>query len=91
MNKKISLFNLPLLSSPFVGISSKPPVTRKGRKGNKELQNGAGDTFTVPRTIELTLSPSPLQTIDVLPLRYYSEFIWLIDFTLCTAIGERGS
>lgn len=51
--------------------------------------NGKDDgSFSVPRSLELTLSKAPVAVLDVLTLRFYSEFIWLMDFFVATCLGK---
>ncbi|KAF6037721.1 TMEM161B [Bugula neritina] len=59
---------------------------KKSRKTvNKGVQQNSTESFQVSRSVELHLSHAPLTPFDILPLRFYSEFIWVMDFTLTTA------
>ncbi|XP_067929123.1 transmembrane protein 161B-like isoform X1 [Watersipora subatra] len=62
---------------------------KRGSKSNKESQDA--ESFSVSRSIELRLSSSPLSSLDVLPLRFYTEFIWLMDFTITTILVVAAS
>ncbi|XP_074654986.1 transmembrane protein 161B-like [Tubulanus polymorphus] len=52
----------------------------KGRKDKHGIQKG--DTFTVPRSLNIQLETAAVRPIDLLPLHYYAEYQWLIDFSL---------
>ena len=53
-----------------------------GSKGGGEDEGG----FTVPRSLDLTLETSPLGHGEVIQLRFYSEYQWLLDFSLCAVL-----
>ena len=55
----------------------KPSKTRKHDKNPKEKE-----TFTVPKSINIQLDSAPIKTIDMLPLQYYTEYQWLMDFAI---------
>lgn len=79
----------PIYAFITTGYGQKDQNGRKRRGGGGKEQNGAsGDgSFMVPRSIELSLSSAPVALIDVLPLRFYADFVFLLDFAICTAIG----
>jgi hypothetical protein len=57
-----------------------------GRKHNgpkKDPKKAMDDAFTVPRNIDLQLEMAPITSVDVLPLRFYTEYQWLLDFAFC--------
>jgi len=71
----------------LTGYGQKEQNVKKKRGGYKEQNGGAGDgSFMVPRSIELSLSSAPISLIDVLPLRFYADFVFLLDFSFCTTI-----
>lgn len=44
------------------------------------------NTFHVPRNLELSLETAPVSPLDLVHLRYYTEYQWLVDFSLYTGI-----
>lgn len=58
----------------------------KGRKGGKNDTNGKKEIFQVPRSLEITLEKAPVTPLDVIHLRFYTEYYWIVDFALYTAI-----
>lgn len=56
----------------------------------KRHEHGKGDeksnTFHVPRNLELSLETAPVSALDLVHLRYYTEYQWLVDFSLYTGI-----
>ncbi|KAH8296695.1 hypothetical protein KR054_009916, partial [Drosophila jambulina] len=63
----------------------KPP---KGGR-NKQQANGtaAGATqFHIPRSIEVELETLPVEERDVVHLRYFTEYQWLLDFSVYAGI-----
>lgn len=74
-----------------------PPANQKGggHKKNKNLRhrnggaNGVGDNsglFHVPRSTEVPLETASVNVSDLVQLRYYTEYQWLLDFALHAAI-----
>ncbi|KAG7176491.1 Transmembrane protein 161B-like [Homarus americanus] len=64
---------------------------KKGKGGGKGNSKGGGTaeddgTFTVPRTLDLTLETSRMVPGEVMQLKFYTEYQWLLDFSLCSAI-----
>jgi len=61
---------------------------KKGRSGDKsgQAQSTSNGTFNVPRNIEIELEKAPVSLTDILQLRFYSEYQWLVDFSLYTLI-----
>lgn len=61
---------------------SKPP---KNKKFGKAAQvNGKPETFHVPRNLDVQLEKAKVGPLDVVHLRYFSEYQWLVDFSLYT-------
>lgn len=55
----------------------------KSKGGKKGGKNGkTGDTFHIPRNLDITLDTAKVTRLDVIHLRYYTEYQWLVDFTL---------
>ncbi|XP_023293944.2 transmembrane protein 161B [Lucilia cuprina] len=61
-----------------------------GYKGNKHQQNGSTKSkegqFHIPRSIEIDLETTPVVAKDVIYLRYFTEYQWLVDFSMYAAI-----
>ncbi|XP_005183291.1 transmembrane protein 161B [Musca domestica] len=71
------------------GVPKEKP--QKGGKGKHGYQNGTHHNpkegqFHVPRSIEIDLETSPVTARDVIHLRYYTEYQWLLDFSIYAAI-----
>ena len=60
----------------------------KNKRGRGANSNGVAnsETFNLPRSSDIQLQTTPVTMIDVVQLRYYSEYEWLIDFSLCSAL-----
>ncbi|XP_015439394.1 PREDICTED: transmembrane protein 161B [Dufourea novaeangliae] len=57
----------------------------KPKKG-KHTENGkVGDVFQVPRNLDITLESAKITTLDVVHLKYYTEYQWLLDFSVYAA------
>lgn len=55
----------------------------KPKKGNKHSDNGkTPDVFHVPRNLGITLESAKVSSLDVIHLKFYTEFQWLLDFSL---------
>jgi len=57
---------------------------KKQRQQEKAGTNGAAPsngTFNVPRSIDLNLETAPVDLGDLVQLRYYQEYQWLLDFS----------
>lgn len=68
----------------LAGVPKDKPKTYK--KGGKGEQNGKAETFHVPRSLEIKLETALVSPLDVVHLRFYSEYQWIIDFSLYTSI-----
>jgi len=71
-----------------------PKMDKKDKKKQRQQQekngsNGANQvnsTFNVPRNIDLQLITAPVELTDLVQLRYYQEYQWLIDFSCYSLI-----
>ncbi|KAB7497661.1 Transmembrane protein [Armadillidium nasatum] len=43
-------------------------------------------SINIPRNISVNLEQSPINPVEVMGLRFYPDFQWLLDFSMCTAI-----
>lgn len=57
------------------------PPTSKGHKHKREPQKN--ESFTIPKSTHIQLDTAPIRQFDVLPLSYYTEYQWLVDFAAC--------
>uniref|UniRef100_A0A1B0C954 Uncharacterized protein n=1 Tax=Lutzomyia longipalpis TaxID=7200 RepID=A0A1B0C954_LUTLO len=72
-------------------LAGVPRGKGKGGKGQNARNGGAaGDdkssTFHVPQNLNLQLETAKILPSDVVHLRYYTEYQWLVDFSLYSAI-----
>ncbi|CAG9559519.1 unnamed protein product [Danaus chrysippus] len=65
-------------------LAGVPKDKPKGKK-TKSDSNGKPETFHVPRSLEIQLETAPVTPLDVVHLRFYTEYIWIVDFSLYTA------
>ncbi|OWF48820.1 transmembrane protein 161B-like [Mizuhopecten yessoensis] len=69
--------------------SSTAPNKAKNRKfDNRKDKAGAGNAegFSVPRSIPLELDTAPVELIDLLQLKFYDEYQWLMDFSVSAVV-----
>ncbi|XP_012153346.1 transmembrane protein 161-like emei [Megachile rotundata] len=58
-------------------------VPKEKLKKSKHMENGkVGDVFHVPRNLNITLESVKITTLDVVHLKYYTEYQWLLDFSV---------
>lgn len=58
-------------------------VPKEKPKKGKHTENGKiGDIFHVPRNLDVTLDNIKITMSDVLHLKYYTEYQWLLDFSV---------
>lgn len=64
-----------------------PKEKSKSRKGGKH-NNGKvqENSFHVPRNLDLTLEKAIVGPLDVVHLRYYMEYQWLLDFAVYAVV-----
>ncbi|KAJ8733549.1 hypothetical protein PYW08_001847 [Mythimna loreyi] len=73
-------------NSELKTLAGVPKETSKGKKGGKHESNGKPETFHVPRSLDIQLETAPVTELDVVHLRFYTEYLWIVDFSLYTAI-----
>ncbi|XP_045494315.1 transmembrane protein 161B [Colias croceus] len=73
-------------NSELKTLAGVPKDKPKGKKGSKNEQNGKPETFHIPRNLDIHLEKAPVSPLDVIHLRFYTEYIWIIDFTLYSSI-----
>ena len=60
-----------------------PGSKQKSRKG--EPKKPSNEPFTVPKSLDLQLDSTQITASDVIPLHFYPEYQWLLDFSCCAA------
>lgn len=62
-------------------------VPKEKPKRGKHSENGkVGDVFHVPRNLDIQLESAQVTALDVVHLKYYTEYQWLLDFSLYATI-----
>lgn len=57
----------------------------KGKRHDHKSDEKA-NTFHVPRNLDLNLETAPVSPLDLVHLRYYTEYQWLVDFSVYSSI-----
>lgn len=66
-----------------------PKNTQKPKKDHRNKNNHPDDksnTFHIPRNLDIQLETAKISPFDVVHLRYYTEYQWLVDFSLYAGI-----
>ena len=58
-------------------------TTSSSKKSRKNDFKKPHEPMTIPKNTPLALDTSPVRAIDVMPLYFYVEYQWLLDFSLC--------
>ena len=62
-------------------------VPKEKPKRGKHNENGkVGDVFHVPRNLDIKLESAKITIVDVVNLKYYTEYQWLLDFSVYAII-----
>lgn len=62
-------------------------VPKEKPKKGKHSENGkVGDVFHVPRNLDIKLESAKITALDVIHLKYYTEYQWLLDFSVYAVI-----
>ncbi|XP_076252942.1 transmembrane protein 161-like emei [Rhynchophorus ferrugineus] len=69
-------------------LANIPKDRSKAKKGNKNSQNGKNvpDTFHIDRSLDVQLETAKISHLDVVLLKFYNEYQWLVDFSLYTSM-----
>ncbi|GFX26713.1 transmembrane protein 161B [Trichonephila clavipes] len=59
---------------------------KKGKKSKDRKDDDKDSEFMVPKNLELQLDVAAVHPNDMIQLHYYSEYQWLLDFSLCALI-----
>lgn len=64
------------------GVPKEKGGKNKGGKGRNGHTENASTTFHIPRNLDVTLETAKITSYDVVHLRYFTEYQWLIDFSV---------
>ncbi|KAG4067776.1 hypothetical protein HA402_005548 [Bradysia odoriphaga] len=70
-------------------LAGVPKSVQKPKKDNRNKGHHADDksnTFHIPRNLDIQLETTKISPFDVVHLRYYTEYQWLVDFSLYAGI-----
>ncbi|XP_072396215.1 transmembrane protein 161B [Diabrotica undecimpunctata] len=69
-------------------LANIPKEKSKNRKNPKAQTNGKTtvDTFHIPRSLDIKLDSIKITRQDVIHIRYYTEYQWLVDFSVYAAV-----
>ena len=67
-------------------IAKIPPPPKPARAKKYDKNPKEKETFTVPKNVAVQLDSAPIKNIDMLPLQYYTEYQWLMDFSVCAVV-----
>lgn len=68
-------------------LKSLAGIPKEKPKKGRHMENGkTTETFHIPRNLDLTLETAQVSHLDVVHLKYYSEFQWLLDFSVYASI-----
>lgn len=70
--------------SNFISLTGVPKT--KGKRHDHHKTDEKANTFHVPRNLDLNLETAPVSPLDLVHLRYYTEYQWLVDFSLYSGI-----
>ena len=74
----------PMALIPIKDQRSKKYPKRSDKNGSNNgvsSQNGAEQTFHIPKQNDLQLETTKVTLADVVQLRFFTEYQWLMDFT----------
>lgn len=64
----------------IAGIPREKTARGKDKRHEKKVASSTGAVFHIPRNIDVQLETACLTPHDIIQLRYFSEYQWLIDF-----------
>uniref|UniRef100_A0A8D8PRA7 Transmembrane protein 161B n=1 Tax=Cacopsylla melanoneura TaxID=428564 RepID=A0A8D8PRA7_9HEMI len=80
----------------LAGVPKEKTKSKRNNKDKKYDRNGVGgggeqfsqtkETFHVPKNINLELQSAKITSLDVVHLRYYPEYQWLLDYALYSLV-----
>ena len=69
-----------------VSTSSAGRSGKNGKQRSDRRTAGSDDQLTLSKSADIQLDMVPIRPSDLLPLRFYTEFQWLMDFVVCGVI-----
>lgn len=66
-------------------LAGVPKEKGKSRKKGSD-SNGKVETFHVARSLDIQLDTAKVTSLDIIHLRFYTEYQWLVDFSLYSII-----
>uniref|UniRef100_A0A1B6E2L2 Transmembrane protein 161B n=1 Tax=Clastoptera arizonana TaxID=38151 RepID=A0A1B6E2L2_9HEMI len=66
----------------LAGVPKDKPKSKKERNRQNENGKPQKDTFHIPRNLNIQLESVKVSAFEVIHLRYYAEYQWLLDFSL---------
>ena len=69
-----------------VSASSVGRSAKNGKQRSDRRTAGSDDQLTLSKSADIQLDMVPIRPPDLLPLRFYAEFQWLMDFAVCGVI-----
>jgi len=66
-----------------VSTSSAGRSSKNGKQRSDRRSTGSDDQLTLSKSADIQLDMVPIRSPDLLPLRFYNEFQWLMDFAVC--------
>lgn len=68
----------------LAGIPKLSKEKSKGKKGSRFSEHS--EVFRIPRSLDVPLESRKISPLDVIHLRFYSEYQWLVDFALYSGL-----
>lgn len=68
------------------GVPREKNKSKKEKQRNGHAEHDKPATFHVPRSLDVQLETIGIAPYDIVHLRYYTEYQWLVDFSLYTSI-----
>lgn len=71
-----------------IGVPKNTQKPKKDHRGHNKSHatDDKANTFHVPRNLDIQLETAKINEFDLLQLRYYTEYQWLVDFSLYAGI-----
>ncbi|XP_055531156.1 transmembrane protein 161B [Wyeomyia smithii] len=69
------------------GVPREKSKSKKDKRGNGHVEHSEKpSTFHVPRSLDVQLESVGISPYDIVHLRYYTEYQWMVDFSLYASI-----
>jgi len=68
--------------APAPKLEKKDKKKQRHQEKNGAATSSSAATFNIPRNTDIQLETAPVDLADVVQLRYYTEYQWLLDFSL---------